>query len=217
MNKYIKVVIVNACIVAVAVLVVKSITFFANEETSVKNEAVVIAAPAPNFTGIDSQGKTHRLSDYKGKIVVLEWKNHQCPFVKKFYDQGDMQTFQQRFTDQDIIWLSIVSSAKGKQGFQTPEECNKQIKTEGSQATAVIQDPTGEIGRLYQAKTTPHMYVINPKGKLVYAGAIDSIRSADPSDISKATNYVVEAIKSIQTNARIAVSSTQSYGCSIKY
>ncbi|MDC0036733.1 redoxin domain-containing protein [bacterium] len=217
MNKYFKVIIVNACIVAVAVLVVKSITFFANEEKTIKSEAVSIAAQAPNFTGIDSQGKTHRLSDYKEKIVVLEWKNHKCPFVKKFYDQGDMQTFQQRFTDQDIVWLSIVSSAEGKQGYQTPQECNNQIKTEGSQATAVILDPTGEIGKLYEAKTTPHMYVINPKGKLVYAGAIDSIRSADPSDISKATNYVVEAIKSIQTNTPVAISSTQSYGCSIKY
>ena len=128
-----------------------------------------------------------------------------------------IQSFQKKYTDQDVVWLSIVSSAKGKQGNQTPEECNDLIKREGSQATAVIQDESGDIGRLYEAKTTPHMFVVNPKGILVYKGAIDSIRSASPNDVSEASNYVIEAIEALKAGKDIAVSSTQPYGCSVKY
>lgn len=174
-------------------------------------------AKAPNFKGLDSNLVEHNLKDFKGKIVVLEWKNIACPFVKKHYKSGNMQALQKKATQNDIVWLSIVSSAKGKQGHQNPETTRSQVVKEGSHATAVILDQSGDIGRLYGAKTTPHMFVIDKKGVLVYEGAIDSIRSANQKDIPKAINYVAQAIDSLQQNKPILVQQSKAYGCSIKY
>lgn len=176
-----------------------------------------IGQPAPGFTGTDSNGTEHSLSDFQGKTVVLEWTNHECPYVQKHYGSGNMQALQKAATDDGVIWLTIVSSAEGKQGYTTPEEANALIEEVGANATARILDPSGEIGKLYDAKTTPHMYVIDGEGTLVYAGAIDSNKSYDPATIEGATNYVQAALDSLKAGTPIEVASTTAYGCGVKY
>ncbi len=176
-----------------------------------------INAMAPDFTGTDSYGKQHKLSDFLGKTVVLEWKNHQCPFVVKHYDSGNMQALQKEATDDGVIWLSVISSTLGKQGYVSMNEANQIAQAEGSHATAILQDVTGEIGRLYGARTTPHMFVIDKEGKLVYDGAIDSIRSANQADIAEATNYVRAALKDLKAGEAVKTQKTTPYGCSVKY
>lgn len=178
--------------------------------------APVVGEKAPVFTAVDSNGVTHSLSDFMGKTVVLEWTNHQCPFVKKHYDNGDMQALQKEAGD-DVVWLSIVSSAPGNQGHVTGEEANEQTKLRDAAPTAVILDPSGEVGKMYDAKTTPHMFVIDASGTLVYAGAIDDNNSANPADVPTANNYVRAALNSLKAGEAIAVSQTQAYGCSVKY
>lgn len=176
-----------------------------------------VGQPAPGFTGTDSNGSEHSLSDFQGKTVVLEWTNHECPYVQKHYGSGNMQALQKAATDDGVIWLTIVSSAEGKQGYTTPEEANALIEEVGANATARILDPSGEIGKLYDAKTTPHMYVIDGEGTLVYAGAIDSNNSYDPATIEGATNYVQAALDSLKAGTPIEVASTTAYGCGVKY
>ncbi len=210
-NTY-KALIINGTIIALSLSVIYGLSLFKNDTTASNT-----IKKAPLFTAIDSNGNKHKLADYKGKIIVLEWKNHLCPFVKKHYGSGNMQAIQKKLTKQGVIWLSIISSAKGKQGYVTGDECNTIIKQEKSHATAVLFDPKGTIGKEYGAKTTPHMFVINAEGQIVYEGAIDSIRSADPKDIKKATNYVVEAVNNVIKNKAIKPSQTAAYGCSIKY
>lgn len=178
---------------------------------------VTIGEPAPNFTLKDTLGKEHSLSSFKGNFVVLEWVNTDCPFVKKHYDGGNMQTLQKKYTDQGIVWLAINSSAPGKQGHYAPAELNEIMKSKGSHATAVLLDSDGKVGQLYGAKTTPHMFVIDIDGKLIYQGAIDSIASADPADIAKSENYVTSALDAAKANKPVAMASTKSYGCSVKY
>jgi peroxiredoxin len=177
----------------------------------------VVGEAAPAFTGTDSNGVTHNLSDFAGKTVVLEWTNHLCPYVKKHYGAGNMQKLQGAAAADGVVWLSIVSSAEGKQGFVTPEEANAIATEGGSKATAKLLDPTGMIGKAYGAKTTPHMYVIDGTGKLVYAGAIDSNSSADPKTIEGATNYVAEALAAVKAGTSVATPETEAYGCSVKY
>ncbi len=179
--------------------------------------AATVNAPAPDFTGTDSNGVTHSLSQYKGKTVVLEWHNHDCPFVRKHYDSGNMQKLQQKWTADGFVWLTIVSSAEGKQGFLSPEETNTLMEKQGQHATARILDPSGAIGNLYGAKTTPHMFVIDGAGTVVYAGAIDSDSSHSPESLAGATNYVDAALQSIKDGSPVAVNSSQPYGCSVKY
>ena len=179
--------------------------------------APVVGEMAPNFKGMDTNGVQHELSDFKGKTVVLEWTNHECPYVKKHYDGGNMQSVQKSATDDGVVWLSIASSASGKQGQVDNATANAVMKDVGSNATARIQDPSGTIGKLYDAKTTPHMFVVNAEGVLVYAGAIDNDSSFKPDGIATATNYVTDALSSIKAGEAIAVSSTQPYGCSVKY
>lgn len=179
--------------------------------------ALSIGQPAPDFTGTDSNGKTHKLSDYKGKIVVLEWTNPGCPFVMKHYDAGNMQKLQAEATSKGVIWLSVNSSAEGKEGSQTGEEANKYSAEKGAKATARILDPTGEIGHLYSAKTTPHMFVIDKDGNLVYEGAIDSDDSFKPEAIESATNYVTAALTALEEGKPVAKPQTKPYGCSVKY
>ncbi len=179
--------------------------------------AVTNNSPAPDFTLTDSNGNSHSLSDFAGKYVVLEWVNYDCPFVKKFYRFGDMQGLQEDLTGQDVIWLSINSSATGKQGAYGPDEVNQIMANSEAQPTAYLFDTDGTVGRLYGAKTTPHMYVINPDGDLIYQGAIDSIASVDSSDIAEADNYVLQALSQASAGDAITDPVTKPYGCSVKY
>jgi len=179
--------------------------------------AVDTGDAAPYFTLTDTTGTEHSLSDFKGKYVVLEWFNHGCPFVKKHYSNGDMQATQKELTDDGVIWLQINSSAQGKQGHLTPAEGEALREKGGHQSTAMLLDVSGQVGRAYGAKTTPHMFVINTEGVLIYQGAIDSIRSAKAKDIPKATNYVKAAYKSAKAGQPVESGSTRPYGCGVKY
>ncbi|HNV85441.1 MAG TPA: thioredoxin family protein [Candidatus Omnitrophota bacterium] len=178
---------------------------------------VVTGNPAPDFTLKDTQGKTHSLEGVKGKFVVLEWTNYDCPFVKKYYGSGRMQELQKTCTGRGVIWFLICSSAPGKQGNYPPETWNKMAAEKGAVPTAILPDPDGRVGRAYGAKATPHMFVINPDGILVYQGAIDSIPSTDPADIPKAENYVEAALFEAMNGRPVSKPSTQAYGCSVKY
>jgi peroxiredoxin len=179
--------------------------------------ALKIGEPAPGFTGIDTSGKSYALSDFRGKPVVLEWTNHDCPYVRKHYSSGNMQRQQQTATGQGVVWLSIISSAPGKQGHVTPAQADALAAERNAAPSAVILDEKGEIGRLYEAKTTPHMYIIDADGKLAYMGGIDSIASANPADIGKATQYVPAALAQVMNGEPVAPSVTRPYGCSVKH
>jgi hypothetical protein len=176
-----------------------------------------IGQPAPEFTLTDSNGQSHNLSDFKGKFVVLEWLNHGCPFVQKHYDGGNMQGLQKEYTGKDVVWLSIVSSAPGKQGHMSPEETNKAKEEKGSAATAILIDEDGTVGKLYDAKVTPELYVINPEGTLVYMGAIDDKKSVDAADVAGAKNYVKQALDEALAGNPVSEPATEAYGCSVKY
>ena len=173
--------------------------------------------PAQDFSLTGSDGKTHTLSEAKGKFVVLEWTNHQCPFVNKFYSSGEMQKLQKKFTAKGVVWYSIVSSAPGKEGYVTADDVVKIREQQKTASTATLLDPDGKVGRLYNAKTTPDMFVINPEGKIIYFGAIDSIPSVNSADIPKAVNYVEQTLNSALAGHSPSVGSTKSYGCSVKY
>jgi len=176
-----------------------------------------VGQPAPDFTLKDTAGKEHKLSDYKGKFVVLEWTNFKCPFVKKHYGSSNMQNLQKKFTDQGVVWLSICSSGPGKEGNFRPEEAAAKAKAFGSHATAYLIDESGDVGRLYGAQTTPDMFVITPKGDLVYKGAIDDQPSPDPETLKGATNYVDAALTEALAGKPVTTPVTKSYGCSVKY
>jgi peroxiredoxin len=179
--------------------------------------AVEAGKPAPAFTLTDTQGKSHSLADFKGKFVVLEWYNPDCPFVKKHYESGNMQKLQKEYTGKNVVWLSISSSAKGKQGNYSPEEFNKLAAEKKTAPTALLLDPSGKVGQAYAAKTTPHIFIINPEGNLVYQGAIDSTPSADAGDIDGSENYVKSTLDAAMAGKDVAVLSTKPYGCSVKY
>ena len=172
---------------------------------------------APNFKLMDSNGKEHSLSDFKDKIVVLEWINYECPFVKKHYDSKNMQTLQEKYTKQGLIWLTICSSAESKQGNFTNDEINRRSKKHGAKFTAYLVDSDGKVGKMYGAKTTPHMYIINEAGKLVYAGGIDDKASTDLEDNKDAKNYVSLALEELLAGKDVSVQSSKPYGCSVKY
>lgn len=178
---------------------------------------VEIGEPAPAFTATDTNGKTHSLSDFPGKIVVLEWNNPDCPYVKKHYDSGNMQKLQNKYTGEDVVWLTINSGAAGKQGNMNAEQANAYIAESGAKQTAYLLDPMGEIGTLYGAKTTPHMYVINAEGTLVYNGAIDSDDTTKAEAIPAATNYVAAAIDALKAGQAVEVATSKPYGCGVKY
>jgi glutathione peroxidase-family protein len=175
------------------------------------------AQTASDFSAKDINGKTHSLKNYAGKIVVLEWFNPGCPYVKKHYESGNMQKLQQTYTDKGVIWLTINSSAEGKQGYMTDDEAKAKVATWNIKSTAMLVDPEGIIGKAYNAKTTPHMFVINQKGSLAYQGAIDDNDSAKISSIEGAKNYVSQTIDELLANKPISISETESYGCSVKY
>ncbi|HYC05972.1 MAG TPA: thioredoxin family protein [Azospirillaceae bacterium] len=179
--------------------------------------APTIGQPAPAFTATDVNGKTVSLADYKGKVVVLEWTNHGCPFVKKHYGSGNMQALQKDYTAKGVVWLSVVSSAPGEQGHVSAEEGLKVMKEAGAAPTAKLLDPTGTIGRAYDAKTTPHMYVIGTDGKLLYNGAIDDKPTAKADDVKTATPYVRQALDAVLAGKPVPVAETKPYGCNVKY
>ncbi len=178
---------------------------------------VSVGKPAPEFTLTDTNGKTHSLSSFKGKWVVIEWNNPDCPFVKKHYDSNNMQSLQKSYTAKGVVWLMINTGAAGKEGVYAPAKFNELAKAKGIAATAELLDGDGKVGRLYNAKTTPQMFIINPQGEVVYAGAIDSIKSAKQDDIPKATNYVKAALDEAMAGKPVTTPTTQSYGCSVKY
>jgi len=172
---------------------------------------------APDFKGTDSNGKVHTLAEYRGKYVVLEWANKGCPFEQKHYNSGNMERLQREWTAKGVVWLSVLSSAPGQQGNVTPAEENDYLRTMKAAPTAAILDPSGTIGRLYSAKTTPDMFVIDPQGKIVYEGAIDDQPTPDPSSLNGAKNYVSAALEASMAGRPVEVPVTRSYGCSVKY
>ncbi|MCB0309120.1 MAG: thioredoxin family protein [Bdellovibrionales bacterium] len=182
------------------------------------NADVVIDKPAPMFSLKGTDGKTYSLDSFKEDIVVLEWINHDCPFVKKHYNSKyrNMQSLQEEFTKKGVKWFSIGSSAKGKQGNYTVKEWNGLSKSKGSKATSVLLDENGELGKLYGAKVTPHMFILN-KGILVYAGGIDNKPSTNPRDIPSAKNFVKTALNELLAGGSVTTKSSTPYGCSVKY
>ncbi|MDO3385358.1 redoxin domain-containing protein [Gilvimarinus sp. SDUM040013] len=183
--------------------------------------AFAVATPgeaAPDFSEVDATGEMHALSDYQGEWLVLEWFNKDCPYVRKHYGSGNMQSLQEKYTAQDVNWLTVISSAEGKQGYLGPVEAQNQAKIHNLNASApFLLDPDGNMGRDYGAKTTPHMFIINPEGDVVYAGAIDDNDSANPAVIPESNNYVVAALDAALAGKPVAEPSTRAYGCSVKY
>jgi len=179
--------------------------------------AATVGEPAPGFTAVDSNGKQQSLSDYKGKYVVLEWHNQGCPYTQKHYSSGNMQRLQKEWTGKGVVWFTVISSAPGTQGFVTPTQENEYVKQMNAVPTAVLMDPQGTLGHLYAAKTTPHMYIIDPGGTLIYNGAIDDHPTSDPADIASSRNYVSTALSQAMAGKPVSDRATRPYGCSVKY
>jgi AhpC/TSA family protein len=179
--------------------------------------AAKVGAAAPAFAATATTGTSVRLADYRNKIVVLEWTNHECPFVRKHYESGNMQTLQKEATGRGVVWLTLISSAPGEQGFVSPAQANELTMSRGAAPTAVLLDPTGTVGRLYGATNTPHMYVIDPAGVLVYAGAIDDRPTTRTADVPGAHNYVLAALKAVAAGQPVTPPVTRAYGCTVKY
>ncbi len=179
--------------------------------------APTIGAPAPAFIASDSNGKPIALGDFAGKTVVLEWTNDGCPYVQKHYSSGNMQALQAEAAKEGVVWLSVISSAPGTQGYVDGVKANALTASRNAKPARVILDPDGKVGRAYQAKTTPHMYVIDPKGKLAYMGGIDDKRSTDVKDIPASKNYVRAALADLKAGRAVAVAEATPYGCSVKY
>ena len=179
--------------------------------------AVDIGKLAPAFSLPSASGKTITSTQFKDKVVVLEWLNHGCPFVRKHYDSNNMQALQKKYKSQGIVWLSIISSAPGKQGHVTAKAAADEAKKYNSEASEILIDEDGTVGRAFEAKVTPHMYVIGKDGRIFYQGAIDSIASADKDDVAKAENYVAQALDATIKGEKIKIASTKAYGCGVKY
>jgi peroxiredoxin len=176
-----------------------------------------VGQPAPDFTLTDSNGKSHALSSYRGQHVVLEWVNFGCPFVVKHYGSGNMQRLQKAYTGKGVVWLSVNSSGKGQQGYFAAADVNPQLQEKGAAPSAYLIDTDGKVGHLYGARTTPHMFVIDPAGTLVYAGGIDDKPSTDQADIAGATNFVAAALDQSLAGKKVTAASSKPYGCSVKY
>ncbi len=179
--------------------------------------ALVPNGGAPDFKGKDSNGRVQTLAQYHGKYVVLEWANKGCPYEQKHYLSGNMERLQKEWTGKGVVWLSILSSAPGQQGNLTPEQENAYLQEMHAAPTAAILDPNGTIGHEYGAKTTPHLFVIDPSGKVIYQGAIDDMESTDQADIAKAKNYVSAALTEAMAGKAVSTPVTRPYGCSVKY
>lgn len=180
-------------------------------------QAVEPGDAAPDFTLTDANGKQHTLADAKGKIVVLEWTNYDCPFVKKHYGTDAMQSLQRKYTGKGVVWYSIASSAPGKQGYYDAAAWRKRVANREASPTALLLDADGTVGRRFGAKTTPHMFVIDTNGKLVYAGAIDDKRGVNPKEVATAKNHVAPVLDKLLAGESVAPKGTRPYGCSVKY
>ena len=180
-------------------------------------QSVRVGDPAPNFTATDSRGQSESLSQFKGKYVVLEWHNNSCPFTKKHYTSGNMQNLQKEWTAKGVAWFTVLSTAPGNQGYMTPSAENDYLAQMHAVPTAALLDADGKLGHLYNAKTTPQMIVIDPKGTLIYDGAIDDKATPDPGDIQGANNYVSDALSAAMAGKPVNPSYTRPYGCSVKY
>jgi len=199
-----------AALAAISILAV-------NRATAVPPPAARVGEPAPQFNAQDITGKTIRLADYAGKTIVLEWTNDGCPFVGKHYDSGNMQALQQKYTAAGVVWLTLASSAPGEQGYVTPAEAKADLAHWRATPTDFLLDPDGTVGRLYDARATPNMVVIDRTGRVAYMGAIDDTPSTRLADVKTAHNYVVAALDALAAGQPVAVTSTRAYGCSVKY
>ncbi len=185
--------------------------------TGLAHAAATVGQPAPDFTLTDTSGKAVKLSDFKGKHVVLEWNNPGCPFVRKHYDTANMQTLQNEAGGKEVVWLAINSTDTGHQDYLTPAKLGQWMVEQKAAPRATLMDESGKVGKSYGARTTPHMYMVNPQGTLIYAGGIDSIPSASTADIKTATNYVRVGLNEALAGKPISKPTTQPYGCSVKY
>ncbi|HXW92776.1 MAG TPA: redoxin domain-containing protein [Terriglobales bacterium] len=176
-----------------------------------------VGDPAPEFQATDSHGQGHRLSEYRGKFVVLEWHNNGCPYTRKHYESGNMQRLQQEWTARGVVWFTVISSAPGQQGYVTAPQENDYLTRMNASPTAALLDPQGDVGHLYAAKTTPHMFIINPAGVLIYDGAIDNKATTDQADIAIAQNYVSQALGEAMAGKPVSIPTSRPYGCSVKY
>jgi peroxiredoxin len=176
-----------------------------------------VGDPAPEFQATDSHGQVHKLSEYRGKFVVLEWHNNGCPYTRKHYESGNMERLQREWTARGVVWFTVISSAPGEQGYVTAQQENDYLARMNASPTAALLDPQGEVGRLYAAKTTPHMFIINPAGVLIYDGAIDNKATTDQADIAIAKNYVSQALEEAMAGKPVSIPTSRPYGCSVKY
>jgi hypothetical protein len=179
--------------------------------------APVLGQPAPAFQAVDASGKTRSLSEFRGKTVVLEWTNNGCPYVQKHYNAGAMQRLQGQAAKEGVVWLTVISSAPGMQGHLTGAQAMQWKTKEKAAPAEVLLDPAGTVGRAYDAKTTPHMYIVDKTGKLIYMGGIDDKPSSDPESLKGATNYVAAALADVKAGRAVAQAATRPYGCSVKY
>ncbi len=179
--------------------------------------APVIGQPAPAFTATTADGESRSLADYAGKVVVLEWTNHECPYVRKHYGSGNMQALQKQAAADGVVWLTVISSAPGEQGYVRAPQAKEIAERAAAVPSEILLDPEGTIGRAYAAKTTPHMYVIDANGRLVYMGGIDDKPTTDPDDVKGARNHVAAALADLAADRPVASPSTRPYGCSVKY
>jgi peroxiredoxin len=181
------------------------------------SQEVRVGAAAPPFTATDSRGQTETLAQYRGKYVVLEWHNQGCPYTRKHYVSGNMQSLQKQWTAKGVVWFTVISSAPGEQGYVTPVQENAYLAQVHADPTAVLMDPQGKLGRLYNARTTPQMIVIDPNGKVIYDGAIDDRPTPDPEDVKGANNYVTDALTEAMAGKPVSTPFTRPYGCGVKY
>jgi len=179
--------------------------------------AAKVGDAAPAFSATGSDGKTYKLADYRGKYVVLEWHNNGCPYTRKHYESGNMQKLQKEWTGKGVIWFTVISSAPGTQGYVTAVQENAYLTQMHATPTAALLDPNGDLGHMYNAKTTPHMIVIAPTGNLIYDGAIDDHPTPDQSDIAASKNYVDLALQAAIAGKLVELATTRPYGCSVKY
>ncbi len=203
----------NSAINRVAALVAACCAF----AISAAGAAVTAGQQAPQFKGVDVNGKQVSLADFKGKYVVLEWNNPNCPFVRKHYDSGNMQSLQKRFGADNVAWVAVNSTGDSHSDYMSPDKLAAWFRQQNATPAAIVMDTRGEIGRAYGAKVTPHMYVVDPSGTVVYAGAIDDKRSANPADVKTANNYVLAALTDALAGKPITTAASSAYGCTIKY
>jgi peroxiredoxin len=208
----------NTVLALVAVLfLISAPSVFAKVASRSSTVSLTIGAPAPALNFTDAKGNVHNFEHFKGKVVVLEWTNHQCPFVRRQYDGGAMQALQKKYTDEGVVWLSVVSSAPGNEGYVTGDEAEKVASDNKAVPTAIVLDPSGELGKAFGAKTTPHMFILGKDGTLVYKGAVDNIRSFRPEDVKNPENYFANALDEVLAGKPVSKPDTLAYGCSVKY